>query len=632
MIEFSQYNESTIESARSEYQFTTWWDSFISGRAEIRSKATIDDSFKGNAFIYKEKQSLLKFAMGVRSLSRIQNNELIIQDTYVSTLMPSVSFGDSSFIKIGVDKSNKYRSLLDFDISSAKGKYITKANLVLFSQDKRTLTVDVSLADNEWKENSITWNYHPNKLQSAPSTRVTLDGTVTNKFSIDLKPFIKHYEDNSLDFSSFNGVILTSNELESNYKTFLSKEYSNAGLRPYVYIEYLDPDTFINEDEIIKGYAMIHGSRTYSDELKGKAYIDREDMYSKIKCTAYIKPEKIDGKASISVINDILKAKSFIVYEDRSLNGKAEIYGFNIDDTLSCKALIPPDKIKCKARIIVNSNINGKATIYGSGMNDELHALSNIVANDNQMKGNAIIKYFDESIQGKALIRDLLIDAQMYAKADIIASSTMQGTASIRYDDAISATSTIKAINDTLTGSVFIKHENQIQAKSIIKAMNNDLKGLAAITVESIVGTVSVQSTSDIQAKSTIMAINNILGLSSIQISEKGIDGLADIIVINVNDDLKGIAEIREISSEFNGKATIIGVNETLSGIVSIGLEERGITGKVLIQSLDSITCTCNIISNNDEFKATAIINCQEKGITGKAIIESDDGMFWFIM
>lgn len=627
---FSQYNESNpaIETARSQYEFTTWWHDFISGRAEIRPKPTANDELKGSAFIYKEKNSIIKFGSSVRPLSRIAVTNPVVQDTYVTTRMPSVSFGDSTFIKIGTDKDNKYRSLIAFDISETKDRYVTKANLVLYSQEKRVTTLNIALADKYWKENSIIWNQHPSVLPGSPIIKVTFDGTNINRFKVDLKPFIKYYQDNSIDPSEFNGLILYTDITEPGYKTFISKEYSDQLYRPYFELEYLDPDTYMSEDERIEGRAIIHGSRTNNDVLKAKAYIDRDDLYSKIKCRAIIKPEKIDAKAAIIGMNNILKAKANIGFEDCTLKGRAEIYGYNIDDTLKAKVIIPQDKIKARVDISAfNNGIQGKALINAGNIG--FTGISNIIGYSNtKLECKAKIVY-EEKIECTASVIPCV---NINAKAKIIANNSINVKSNILASNSISSTATI--VTDTIRGRLVVGDtDNSLKAISNIYATSG-ISAKVSIISESkgINGKAIIQNINDgFIGTSNISAINNINAKLSIISEIKAFDGKAMITELIVNDDLKATARLAIINDllksksnilamdDINAKASISIVNDELKAKLNIEIFNEILAKSSIINYKDCITSELSIISNNDE-------------LICKAIIELDDDIYCFIM
>lgn len=587
---FTQYNEVTPEkeTAKSEYEFTIWWNNQINGKALIRPKATINDSLKGSAFIWKKKNSNLKFVMGVRPLNRVGIEGSVIEDTYLTDKMPTVSFGDASFIKIGMDRGYKYKSLLYFDISEIKDKYVTKLNIILKSQEKKSIKTKIYAVNSKWKENSITWNYHPKQLEGSPTIIHEFNGSDSNTFTIDLKPIATYFNENNIDPKNFGGIAIEAIDyVDGTYKTFLSDEYSSSAYRPKVEIQYLDPDSFVNENERIVGRANIYGSLTKSDILKGKAYIDREDMYSKIRCKAYIKPEKIDGFAKIAALNDKLKAKARVVYTNEELVGRAEIYSTDLDDSLKGRFVIPVDKINCKARIQAENHITGKAVIEIVHKDDSLKAKSSIIGYSKGITGIASIRY-DNHITGKALIYPC---SQIQGKARIeVANDKLKATSTIRYfnellqgksiiqikDDSLKAKAKV-VYSSQLTGKVEIAPCSEIKCKAIIRQLiiddslkakakvcevNDSLKATASILTDIKAKAKIIANDNSLKAKAGIQTINDLLmGKSSILVELDSIKAKADIIEIVVNDDLYGKAAVLN-SSDLNGNAEIKAINQ----------------------------------------------------------------------
>lgn len=503
---------------------TTFLDGF-NGKVEIGT--LISDGVKGKLFIKGYPSNKMEGSFGIQAYPRESFKFSPVEDTFVSEKQKSLSFGEYPYIRVGRDKEGfRYRSFIKFDISKMPlNCHITRASLTLYSQDKKAFEgLEINSADRKWIENSITWNGHPQRKKLISIEQVE-EGLF--KYTFDVKSIAKDWYYNVE--RNYGFLLKAFDEEKIQFKSFLSKEYSDRLYAPELEIEAFDPDTFILPSDRIDGKASIESMQKAYKGIEGKAYIDKDEMYSKIRGKARIYPDMIEGIAKISKANDSLRAKAVIRNFDEKLQGKAEIIRDIIDEQLRSKAIISQTAIKGKVRIAYTKRIKGKANIQT--FNDSLQGRSNIIGGwKYRINGKASIRNIDD-IYGKAKITGLDKDDKLKGTASIIKSNdTLRGAARVRYAD------------EKLHGRAKVIALKTIDGKAIIQIKKQLFKGKAHIAKQKNI----------FEGKAIISQIQ-IGGKALILVKDDNLRGKA---IIPIQKDLKGKATIREFSY-IKGKASI---------------------------------------------------------------------------
>jgi len=151
-------------------------------------------------------------------------------DAYVEKENPNTNYGTSptslTTLRVGYDPNfGTDRSYLKFDLSSLNGKTITSAKLSIFSMPSNGISKLYSVSNNNWNEESITWNNKPNESNFIESKSVTNSG---------------RYEFNVLSYvqTSQNSFMLMEDG-ENDLIMFASKEYNPDNVNsPYLEVVY----------------------------------------------------------------------------------------------------------------------------------------------------------------------------------------------------------------------------------------------------------------------------------------------------------------------------------------------------------------------------------------------------------
>lgn len=541
---------------------TTFLDGFT-GKVEIGT--LISDGVKGKLFIKGYPSNKMEGSFGIQAYPRESFKFSPVEDTFVSEKQKSLSFGEYPYIRVGRDKEGfRYRSFIKFDISKMPlNCHVTRASLTLYSQDKKAFEgLEINSADRNWIENSITWNGHPQRKKLISIEQVE-EGLF--KYTFDVKSIAKDWYYNVE--RNYGFLLKAFDEEQVQFKSFLSKEYSNRLYAPELEIEVFDPDTFILPADRIDGKANIESIQKAYKGIEGKAYIDKDEMYSKIRAKARIYPDMIEGIVKISKANDSLRAKSVIRNFDEKLQGKVEIIHDIIDEQLRGKAIISQTAIKGRVRIAYTRRIKGKANIQT--FNDNLQGISNIIGGwKYRINGKASIRNIDD-IYGKVKITSLDKDDNLKGTASIIKSNdTLRGTVKVRYANEKLEGKAFIAKSSKIDGKIRVKVRKEIfSGKALIRYTDEKLHGGAnIIAFKTIDGKAIIQIKKQLfKGKAHIAKQKNIFEgkaiISQIQIGGKALilvkdDNLRGKAIIPIQKDLKGKATIREFSY-IKGKASI---------------------------------------------------------------------------
>jgi hypothetical protein len=163
-----------------------------------------------------------------------------IQDTYVRSGVPRLSYGDNEMLATGygAGRSEIFRSLLRFDVSEyvnlPSGFELDSAKLILhYAFDVPKSDLKLSYADSNWDEFSTTWNNKPEE-GSDIQTGYTLD-TINKTVEFNITDLIQNSDDNNITSIDF---YLKNVDESKTVNYFYSRELE--GYEPKIEIKYLD--------------------------------------------------------------------------------------------------------------------------------------------------------------------------------------------------------------------------------------------------------------------------------------------------------------------------------------------------------------------------------------------------------
>ncbi len=157
---------------------------------DIDLQSNTSYSYTIDAFDQSGNYSLMSDTVQTTTLQLPATVTLIAnEDAYVNIDFPDTNYGSSTSLR--VDGSPDVQSFIKFDASNLYGKTITNAQLFIYVTSKSNKGLNVySVPDNNWAENSITYNNKPSlgTLIGSNSTGVSgiwLSFDVTNAISVE---------------------------------------------------------------------------------------------------------------------------------------------------------------------------------------------------------------------------------------------------------------------------------------------------------------------------------------------------------------------------------------------------------------------------------------------------------------
>jgi len=147
-------------------------------------------------------------------------------DAYIEKENPNTNFGSALSLRVGDEPSHGTdRSYLKFDLSSLNGKTISSAKLSIFATPSEGTAKLYSVSNNNWNEETLTWNNKPAESNFIESKTVSNSG---------------RYEFNILSYvqTSQNSFAIIEDG-ENDLIMFASKEYNDDNVNsPYVEVVY----------------------------------------------------------------------------------------------------------------------------------------------------------------------------------------------------------------------------------------------------------------------------------------------------------------------------------------------------------------------------------------------------------
>ncbi|MFX0030481.1 MAG: DNRLRE domain-containing protein [Candidatus Hermodarchaeota archaeon] len=161
------------------------------------------------------------------------------EDAYVRSSLPDDNYGDTDYINVGAIFNDPLCSYIQFDISSLENSEIERISLRLRVSYFSGVFVDgkVSLVENNWVEETITYNSQPSTIEFIRDISYMLlsEGDIVT-ISLD-----QEYFDNG-NYISFKLEGLPSSS--ANFVSFDSKEAGVPGNAPTLVIRYPEPSNF----------------------------------------------------------------------------------------------------------------------------------------------------------------------------------------------------------------------------------------------------------------------------------------------------------------------------------------------------------------------------------------------------
>lgn len=178
-----------------------------------------------------------------------------IRDAYVYEAVPTLNYGARTAIHIGKDRDgNRYRSLIDFDISSLQEDlYITHAQLVLTTTEPlyNLRHFEISTLNRKFYEYDVTWANQPTRDLFIDIIQVD---PLQKQIKINVTETIKQWYENKREKNGF--VLKEFENLSGELISFYSKEYS-LEVCPRLEIEYLDPNFGVSRRKEIPIFSNI---------------------------------------------------------------------------------------------------------------------------------------------------------------------------------------------------------------------------------------------------------------------------------------------------------------------------------------------------------------------------------------
>lgn len=595
----NQYNdEITTEKSLMKANFgLAWINTELKGKTDIWSKTTFLNMFQGSflcgsltkdvngrAFIEGYPKSLMKARYTLRPYPRESMQFTAIQDTFVDENRRSENFGEDAYVKVGNDGSGKYRGFIQFDISQLPTNlYIADAYLIIQSQDSRAFEgLEISGVDRSWKENSITWNGHPQRGKFY-QVEESLDKTVTT-YKIKVKDIIKDWYNGD---EPNNGFFLKAyNEDKIQVKSFLSKEHGFESA-PKLIVDYFDPEMYIPEGGKVLGHVSVESKKKDYKAFNGKIYVDKEDMYSKIRCKVRVYPDMIEATAKIAKWSDI-KGKTIIRYFDETPKGTFEIIKDFKNEDFKGRAIISQIQIGghvdvrifndgLKAKTIIsdeNDTLKGKIGVQGYNTRYDMKGVANIrFINDmkgvveifgtsveqgipkgrftvgienTELKGKVNVVFENTLLKGKVnvLVENNHLKGKLFT---IVEKDLLKGKTEIVYGDlSLKGRSKIVANNDTFKSKVIITREHKaFDGKTSILVEKDLLKGKTIVTVDKIIGKLEVAiANNDLKGKFIVAHQNHIRGTVTVRYLSQ-IKGTV-MVTSKMKEDIKAVVIIAE--------------------------------------------------------------------------------------
>jgi len=157
-------------------------------------------------------------------------------DAYIEKENPNTNFGSALSLRVGDEPSHGTdRSYLKFDLSSLNGKTISSAKLSIFATPSEGTAKLYSVSNNNWNEETLTWNNKPTESNFIESKIVSNSG---------------RYEFNVLSYiqTSQNSFAIIEDG-ENDLIMFASKEYNDDNVNsPYVEVVYDGADVCPSAD------------------------------------------------------------------------------------------------------------------------------------------------------------------------------------------------------------------------------------------------------------------------------------------------------------------------------------------------------------------------------------------------
>lgn len=501
----SQYNDEIfIETSRMKANYgLAWINTDFKGKADIWGKAISLNMFQGSFLcgsLTKDIQGkiciegypkqIMKARHGIKPYPRQSMQFTAVQDTFVYEGKRSENFGENAYIKVGNDGSGKYRSFVQFDLEQLPSNlYIADAYLVLQSQDSKAFEgLEISGVDRNWKENSITWNGHPQRGKFY-QVEESLDKNLTT-YKIKVKDIVRDWYNGD---EKNNGFLLKAfNEDKIQSKSFTSKEYhfNNA---PKLIVDYFDPELYIPEGGKVEGRVNVESKKEPYKAFNGKVYVDKEDMYSKIRCKLRVYPDMIEARANISVKNDI-KSKVNVRYFEDSLKGKFDIQTDNLDESFKAKFVVSQTQIRARASVRwFNDDL--KCQLKIADENNKLKCISQIQGQNDKFKGKADIRYIHEQFKGRVEIAGIFRDNTLKGKVSVLKTNDIKAKFNVRYIEDINGTLNIITTHDdnTLKGKFIVTRKEKAFDGRLSVIYSEQFNCKAKITREVLLGHVGIQ-------------------------------------------------------------------------------------------------------------------------------------------
>lgn len=164
------------------------------------------------------------------------------KNTFINKRKANFKSFNCTFLPVGTNYKNSFRSLLKFDLSCLP-PFLNilngTLNLYLIENDfpDETKTVTVHQLLSEWNERSVSFNHQP-LYNPTPLSGITLKNQNNLFISFDVTPLIESWYSGT---EANLGVMLKmSNEIMPEI-IFLSKEYPHSKFWPFLEIKFSDP-------------------------------------------------------------------------------------------------------------------------------------------------------------------------------------------------------------------------------------------------------------------------------------------------------------------------------------------------------------------------------------------------------